>query len=209
MTEYGYENVGFPEGDRSLASPEDRAVQIAKSTLLALSKHRFILLVAFPLAGGAMGMAEEPTVPLKPRPMFLAYKHLVERFSRKKCEPYRGLALAGNGSAGEGGEGPDPTLWHHAFRFPDTGEVFIAAWQGRLDAATRLPAALPARATTFRAPPPGSGAWELLRVDLSGREAPAEARRLPDGGLEWRANLAATLPAREMEPTYFLLRPKR
>jgi hypothetical protein len=202
MTEYGYENVDFPEGDRSLASPEDRAIQIAKSTLLALSKHRFILLVAFPLAGGAMGMTEEPTVPLRPRPMFGAYKHLVSRFSRRKCERYDGLSVVGEGS----GNGP----WRHAFRFAETGEVFVAAWQGRLDEKTKLPAALPARAVTFRVPSPGgSRAWKLFRVDLDGGETPAEATRLPEGGLEWRAELAATQPDRESPPTYFVLKPIR
>lgn len=202
LTEFGYENFSLPEGDESLVSPWDRAAQIAKSTLLALSRHRFTMLVAFNLAGGSMALVEEPSLPLRPRPMYFAYKHLVDRFSRRKCERYDGLAVRADGGAS------DPTLWHHAFRFAETGQVFVAAWQGSLDEATKRPKALPARPATFRVgPPAGGGSWTLWRVELNGSEARAEAEARADGGLEWQVELPETSPERETPPTYFLLKP--
>ncbi len=207
LTEFGYENFDPPEGDRSLVSPSDRAAQLAKSTLLALAKHRFILLVAFNLAGGSMALVEEPAVPLRPRPLYFAYKHLVDRFSRKKCERYNELTLW---TGGRRLAAPDPTLWHHAFRFAATGQVFVAAWQGALDEATKLPRELPPRRLTFRvAPPREGGTWTLRRVELDGSEAPAEASSLGDGALDWTCEVPATSPEHETPPTCFLLKPTK
>jgi len=204
MTEYGIENFGPAPGD--LVSPQDRAVQIAKATLLALARHRFIMLCMYNLAGGEMALADEASLPLKPRPMFHAYKHIVERFSRRQCEPFDALTVE-SGGAKVDPPGPQSDLWWHAFRFPETGEVFVAAWQGIQDGATKLPKALPARTAAFRAPPPsGGGTWRLYRVDLNGGETPFDAQPASDGSLLWSAQLPATTPDHETEPTYFVLK---
>jgi len=204
LTEYGFENGGAEPP--SLASPQDRAVQIAKATLLALARHRFIILCMYNLAGGEMALADEATLPLKPRPMFAAYKHVVDRFSRRQYERFDALSVECGGAKLDP-PGPQSDVWWHAFRFPESGDVFIAAWQGIQDATTKLPKALPARPAAFRVPaPPGSGSWRLCRVDLNGGETPLDAKPASDGSLSWSAELPATAPDHETEPTYFVLK---
>lgn len=206
MTEYGFENFGIAEGDENLVSPGDRAVQIAKATLLALSKHRFITLCMYNLAKGDMALVENASLPLKPRPMFFAYKHLVDRFSRRQYERCDDVIAESNG-ARLNDNGPESELWHHAFRFPESGEIFVAAWQGMKDKETKLPKRFPARLMTFRVPaPPGEKVWRLHHVDLRGKETPINVQPGPDGSLTWSAVLRATSPDRETEPTYFLLK---
>ncbi|HUW30518.1 MAG TPA: hypothetical protein VM223_02800, partial [Planctomycetota bacterium] len=204
MTEYGFENFSAPPGD--LSSPQDRSVQIAKATLLALARHRFIILCMYNLAGGEMALVDEASLPLKPRPMFHAYKHIVDRFSRRQCERFDALAVECGGRK-VAPPGPDSDLWWHAFRFPETGEVFVAAWQGILDDPMKLPKAVPARTAAFRVPAPsGGGTWRLYRVDLNGAETPFDAQPASDGSISWSAELPATAPDHETEPTYFVLK---
>ena len=206
LTEYGFENMGVKAGDGSLASPEDRAIQLAKATLLALSKHRFTMLCAFNLAGGDMGLADEEALPFKPRPIYFAYKHLVDRFSRKRYEPFRGLKVQADGA--KVGDHRNADLWVHAFHFPESGEVLVAAWQGMYGKDTRLPMTIPARDASFAVPPPGDDRrWQLYQLDINGREAPLDVKADSDGKLSWSAQLPATAPDHETPPSYFLLRP--
>jgi hypothetical protein len=206
LTEFGYESSGLPEGDPSLVSPADRAVQVAKSTLFALSKHRFVLVLAGDLAGGKDGMVGSRSVPLHPRPMYYAYKHLVERFSRRRYGRFTAYAL-------EDAEGEslaqEPTVWHHGFRFPETGEVLLVAWQSGLGTDRSLPAVLPERTVRFRVDVPGGRArhWSLRQVGLRGEETPVANREATQNALAWTATLPRTSPEAETPPTVFLLKP--